>query len=60
MRRQRAECNINSNKYDQAASDYQYILKKGGSKEFDVQYEWGEALRLSGDTKAANEHFNEA
>jgi len=60
VRRQRAQCNVNLNQYDQAVADYEYVLKKGGAKQFDVQYEWGEALRLKGESKAANDHFNQA
>lgn len=59
VRRQRAECSVNLDAFDQAISDYEYILKKGGSRAFDIQYEWGEALKLKGDTRGATEHFNQ-
>ncbi|CAN5421291.1 hypothetical protein BH11CYA1_BH11CYA1_09100 [soil metagenome] len=59
-RRERAECKLQTNAYNDAIADYEYILKKGGSKEFDVHYEWGEALKLKGDTKGATDQFNQA
>jgi tetratricopeptide (TPR) repeat protein len=60
VRRERAECKLQVNAYNDAIADYEYILKKGGSKEFDVHYEWGEALKLKGDTKGATDQFNQA
>jgi tetratricopeptide (TPR) repeat protein len=60
VRRERAECKLQLNAYNDAIADYEYILKKGGSKEFDVHYEWGEALKLKGDTKGATDQFNQA
>ena len=60
VRRQRADCNLNLSRYDDAIADYEYVLKKGGSKEFDIHYAWGEALSLKGDTRAANDQFNQA
>ncbi len=60
VRRERAECKLQINAYNDAIADYEYILKKGGSKEFDVHYEWGEALKLKGDTKGATDQFNQA
>ncbi len=60
VRRERADCKLQVNAYNDAIADYEYILKKGGSKEFDVHYEWGEALKLKGDTKGATDQFNQA
>ena len=34
VRRERAECKLQVNAYNEAIADYEYILKKGGSKEF--------------------------
>ncbi len=59
-RRERADCKLQLGAYNDAVADYQYILKKGGSKEFDVHYEWGEALQAKGDTTGATDHFNQA
>lgn len=59
-RRERSECKLQLNAYNDAIADYEYILKKGGSKEFDVHYQWGEALKLKGDTKGATDQFNQA